>query len=66
MFQSSGSSFPRNDAQLTPVELFKKGRRAARDYSVAHALDYYLELHPDAEKEQVVAELERAQAAWGR
>jgi hypothetical protein len=64
MMQSSESSTPRDDARLTPVELFKKGRRIVRDYSAAHALDYYLELHPEAEKEQVAAELERAQAAW--
>ena len=66
MFPSSRSAIPRSDAQLTPAELFGKGRRDVRDYSTAHALDYYLELHPEAVREQVAAELERAQAALGR
>ena len=66
MSQSIGSAIPRNDAQLSPVELFRKGRRAALDYSIAHALDYYLALHPEADREKVADELERAQAVWDR
>lgn len=46
----------------TPTKLYLNGRRMTDDYSVADAVGDYLRLHPEANEDQVLAEVTAAAA----
>lgn len=44
----------------TPTKMYVNGRRMVGDWTVDDAVEEYMRLHPDAEREAVRAELQAA------
>ena len=48
-----------------PGELYASGMRFVSDYTVADAIDDYMSMHPEADEDEVRAEVERVASGAG-